>query len=436
MEKTTLTLAPVRWQDTACRILICGLDPPEVFLQVTADKGMEALCRCRPIEELPRIAPLMGRTHHLAAAEALDNLCGARPPASAVNVRKGLLQAQYFHSHLRRIFMLLTHWFDPLTDYRTAARCLVPVRSICEMSAEVMRHVALAQEAETILGGRAEYPLTAVAGGATRLPGPLQTARLKAIAGACLDFAPRLAVFMCERIFASADECRWLQSLEAAPMAGLSLDTQSGTLRVAGGDGATREHIPVAEAFDKIDRHTENWTRQPFYYFKDAGWTGIGTDPPQGLFFVGPLARLNSRQQETTPLAQEERLRLIQALGPFPHYSALAAYWALLVEVILAAEKMQDLYGGDFFSGTEARVAVAGPHSLGNGAVEAPEGVIVHQYEVDDRGLVRKVMIMDAAGANNGLKCHLAGRLVQGALARKEDPSAIREKAAMALLPF
>jgi coenzyme F420-reducing hydrogenase alpha subunit len=436
MEKATLTLGPIRWQDTPSRIVIGGQEPPQVFFQVTADKGMEELCRRRPAEALPRIAPLLGRTHHLAAAAALDDLYGAAPPASAAQVRNGLLQAQYFHSHLRRIFLLLTHWVDPLIEYRAAAHCPGPARSICAVSAEIMHHVALAQEAETILGGRAEYPLTAVAGGISRRPAAMHADRLKTIAGACLDFAPRLAAFMRERIFASADGCPWLQTFETAPMAGLSLDTTHGTLRIAYGNGSPDVEFPVSKAFDKIDRHKEDWTRQPFYYLKGAGWTGIEADSPQGLFCVGPLARLNSRQEEAAPLAQAERLRLVQALGPFPHYSALAAYWALLVELIRVAEQMQALYCGDDFAGTETRAPVAGLSSTGCAAVEAPEGLIVHRYEVDARGLVQHARIMDAAGANNALKCHLVRRLVRQALALKENPAAIKEKAAMALLPF
>jgi NAD-reducing hydrogenase large subunit len=436
MEAFTLTLGPIRWQDAPCRIVVRGQDPAEVFFQVTQDSAVAELCRRRPAEELPRIVPLLGRSHHLAAAEALDGLYGATPPASAVRVRTGLLQAQYLHSHLHRLFLLLTHWADPFIEYRAAAHSPGPARSIRNISAEIMRHVALAQEAETILGARADYPLTAVPGGTSRIPEKIDTGRLAVIAGACLDFAPRLAAFMRDRIFTSAEESRWLQTVEAPAMGGLGLDASPGTLQVAMRAGSPEERFPVAEAFEKIDRHQESWTRQPFYYLKGEKWAGLGQDPPQGLFFVGPLARLNSWQEEATPLAQEERLKLVQALGPCPHYSALAAYWALLVEVIRVAEQMQDLFKGDDFSGTEARAPVSGLSSSGCAAVEAPEGLIVHRYEVDPQGLVQHTRIMDAAGANNALKCLLAGRVVREAMAHGEDPAEIREKAAMALLPF
>jgi F420-non-reducing hydrogenase large subunit len=436
MEESTLALGPIRWQDIPSPVMIRGLHPPGVFLQVSSNRDMEELCRHRPAEELPRIAPLLGRSHRLAAAEALDSLYGASPAAWAVHVRTGLLQAQYVHSHLRRIFLLLTHWIDPFVGYRTADRTFSPARSICALSAEIMRHMALAQEAETIFGGGTEYPLTAVSGGTSRIPKKINTRRLAAIAGACLDFAPRLAAFMRERIFASADGCHWLKAFELPPMAGLSLDATHGTLQVVKGAGPPEERFPVTEAFHKIEQHQESWTRQPFYCLKGGEWTGVGEDPYQGLFFVGPLARLNSRQQEPTPLAQEERLRLAQVLGPFPHYNPMAACWALLVELIQVAEQMQDLFCSDAFSDTNARSPVSSLSSSGCAAVEAPEGLIVHQYEVDAQGLVQRARIMDAGGANNGLKCHLAGRLVRAALERKENSSAIREKIAMALLPF
>ena len=61
---------------------------------------------------------------------------------------------------------------------------------------------------------------------------------------------------------------------------------------------------------------------------------------------------------------------------------------------------MQDLFCSDAFSDTNARSPVSSLSSSGCAAVEAPEGLIVHQYEVDAQGLVQRARIMDADGAN------------------------------------
>mgnify|MGYP000623912120 CR=1 FL=1 len=109
--------------------------------------------------------PILAPSHHLAAALALDRLFQVDPPELAQNMRRALLQAQYCSAHLRQIYFLLTSRQDPFADYHTAGRGGSPQKASKRVLERIMYHAALAQEAEDILGGRREHPLSAVAGG-------------------------------------------------------------------------------------------------------------------------------------------------------------------------------------------------------------------------------------------------------------------------------
>ena len=67
----TITLEPLRWQDEPARITIHqNGSQPEVYFQILSPKPVEALCCKRPVEELPRILPMLAPAHHLAGALA------------------------------------------------------------------------------------------------------------------------------------------------------------------------------------------------------------------------------------------------------------------------------------------------------------------------------------------------------------------------------
>jgi F420-non-reducing hydrogenase large subunit len=91
-----VTLEPLRWQEDPVRITVYhDTEYCRAYYQVTAPRDLEEICAGRPVEELPRILTLLSPAHHLASAKALDRLFGVEPPPMALNMREGLLQAQF-----------------------------------------------------------------------------------------------------------------------------------------------------------------------------------------------------------------------------------------------------------------------------------------------------------------------------------------------------
>jgi F420-non-reducing hydrogenase large subunit len=430
----TITLEPLRWQDEPARVTVCqNGSQPEVYYQIVSPKPVETMCCNRPVEELPRILPMLTPAHHLAGALALDRLFNVDPPPLAQNMRAALLQAQFYTAHLRKLFFLLTNWNKPFSDFHTAGRGVQKPHKPSRRLEEIMHHLALAQEAETILGGRHDHPLTAVAGGVSHFLKEDLYERLAQIADACLGFACKLAASLGREILTAKGGPSDLLHIEIPILAAMSV-TDGETVELTDHEGKSIERFGAQEMAEKIGQQKEAWTYRPFAHVQNKGWQHL--EGSEGLFFVGPLARFNGNRDAATPLAEEERQRLINSVGPPPQYQLGAAVWVLLVELIQAAETLQALSTVEKLGGPSLRTIPKEMNASTWSALEAPQGLIWHHYQVDEAGIVQEVTILDAAVANNALKCLMTKELVTAGLAQKEDPEVIKERVAIGLLPF
>lgn len=430
----TITLEPLRWQETPCRITVhANNSHPQVYFQVTSPSSAEDICCGRPVEELPRMLPLLASSHHLTAALALDRLFQVDPPELAQNMRAALLQAQYCSAHLRKIFFLLTSRQEPFADFHAVSRGFNLPGISRRLLEKLMHQLALAQEAEDILGGRHDHPLTAVAGGVSRYLKEGHYERLADIAAALLPFTRDLARIMRSQILAEGGLLAPWSDLELPALAGLHLAT-GGQPTLVDPQGGSTQPFGADQLGDRIALQYEAWTYQPFAYLKEKGWQGL--ESSAALFYVGPLARFNSAQAAATPLAEEERQRMVACLGAPPVYKLAAAYAAMAVELIQAAEMLQTLGCVEKLAGPSLRTIPKGHGGSTWAALEAPQGLTWHKYQVSEGGIAQAVTVIDARAANNALKCMLARQMVSAALARNNAPATIRANVAVALLPF
>ena len=280
MDKT-FTIEPVRWQEVPAKIAVLSNGGnAEVFFQITSTKNIQGLCKGRPVEELPRITPIIAPAHHLAAARTLDDLFSVEPPTIALNMRAGLLLAQYFTSHLRKLYFLLSHWANPFEDFRTVQRYYRQKTAVYLMLNEIMHHLSLAQEAEIILGGRNDHPLSAVAGGVSRFLKEGLYERLAEIAESCVLFTPRLAEFFRTEMFQKGKAMDKFKVVDIHPLAMITLADAGASIVLKDMTGKKTDSFPVARAFEKIDLHTEGWTLSPFAYVREKGWEGLLANAP------------------------------------------------------------------------------------------------------------------------------------------------------------
>ncbi len=431
-------LEPLRWLDLPARVsVISSNGEPKVYFQVTGLQQASALCLHRPVEELPRILSMLSPGHHLAAARALDNLFGVEPPPLAQNMRESLRQALFYQHHLGKLFRLCSNQVNPFLSFRSQQNLSSDSSLSPRLLSEMMHHVALAQEAVAILGGRSSHPITAIAGGVSRYLKEEQYPRLAQISRSCCDFAPRLAESLRDSVLGPEGILGAAGEVAVEPLSLLCAqngDSQELTLQ----DGRTKqtESFSAGHLWQKAKLANESWTYQPFSYLGEVDWAGLDSSSHEGLYMVGPLARLGGDNELDTPLAEEERQKMIAALGPFPYFSVRAAYWALMVELIQAAEKMTELMTQSKLTGPALREIPQEMGQQGTAALEAPEGLICHRYKVDALGCVEKAEVLDAATQNNALRCLLAQKTVAQLWGQEEAwQNEAKSRLEMALLP-
>jgi F420-non-reducing hydrogenase large subunit len=433
----TITLQPLRWMDESARVSILDNDGhPQSYLQVTAWRNIESACIGRPVEELPRILTMLSPSHHVVSAMALDRLFDVEPPPLALNLREALQQALFFTHHLRKLYFFLCSLEDPFLVY--CLRGSRGQRSIVShhLLDRVMDHVTLTQEAAAVLGGRADHPVVAVPGGVGRFLKEPHYTRLQEIAEACLGFAVGLAAFLGAKVFGDRDALEGILSSPLPRMSTLTIPAGTSTL-VAKVPGSNQDDSFAAEQlFEKVGFHREPWTYKPFAYLKDKGWNSLEPDHAAGLFFVGPLARLNGGSELATPRAEEERQRLVEVLGPFPHFTVTAACRSLAVELIQAAERMTALCTRERLTGPAIRVIPTAMNRESFAAMESPQGLIAHHYTTDARGIVQEVQVLDTSVANNALRCLLVRQAVEESKDSLQDRKRTKSRIEASLLPF
>jgi NAD-reducing hydrogenase large subunit len=128
-------------------------------------------------------------------------------------------------------------------------------------------------------------------------------------------------------------------------------------------------------------------------YYKPIGY-------PQGVYRVGPLARLNVADRTGTPEGDKELAEYRQRFGPMVH-SSFHYHYARLVELTHALEKMERLLADPAILDTHVRARAAVNCLEGVGMIEAPRGTLIHHYKVDEKGAIRWANLIVATGHNN-----------------------------------
>jgi F420-non-reducing hydrogenase large subunit len=127
-----------------------------------------------------------------------------------------------------------------------------------------------------------------------------------------------------------------------------------------------------------------------------------------GVYCATPLSRLNTSDGMATPKAQEAFEKFYETLGSKkvngryqPVHQRLATHWARLVELLYAAERMQELINDPEITDPNTRVVVTNTPDEGVGSVEAPRGTLTHHYWTDENGILTKINLIVGTTNNN-----------------------------------
>jgi NAD-reducing hydrogenase large subunit len=173
-----------------------------------------------------------------------------------------------------------------------------------------------------------------------------------------------------------------------------ALDIYDGNLRAIDANGnKIFDQVPPKDYFTFIHEEVRNWSYMKFPFIRSVG-------PKDGWYRVGPLARLNTCDFIDTPLAEKERQEFKALTNGKPNNITMAYHWARLIELLHAAEKIQQLLNDRDLQGTDL-VAKGERQSEGVGIVEAPRGTLFHHYRVNANDQIEMANLIVSTTNNN-----------------------------------
>lgn len=372
-------------------------------LHITQFRGFEKLCEGRRFSEMPaltaRICGICPVSHLIASAKACDALLAVRIPATAENLRRIFNLAQMVQSHALSFFHLSSPDFLLGMDADPAVRNIVGViQANPQMARDGIRLRQFGQQIIEWLAGKRIHPSWVVPGGVAQ---PLSAdKREQMLAGIpeAIDITQRAIEWFKGVLRQFSEE---VQTFANFPSLFLGLVTETGALehydgvlRVVDSAGnVIADKIDPNNYQDYIGEAVEPWTYLKFPYYKPIGY-------PEGIYRVGPLARLNIVDRCGTPLANEAWAEF-RTLERGAVLSSFYYHYARLVEILYGLERIQQLLNDPDILSTRVQ-AVAGPNrSEGIGVAEAPRGTLIHHYRIDENGLITWANLIIATGHNN-----------------------------------
>ena len=388
-------------------------EPEDAVLQVPELRGFEEFSRGRRGEEMPRITEricgVCPEAHHFASTKALDAAYSTGPTATALRLRELLYNSYIFADHLLHLFYLGGPDFLA-KDGNKANRNIVGVINALgeDLGKELIAARRRAHEAIEIIGGHQIHPVTGVPGGLSQGITAEERDELVDIGGAAVEFAKtglklfQKRVIRTEKFGALVDDSEL--SLNSYYM-GLvdqsgKVSFYDGDLRVIKPDGEKFVETDTDKAMDLLEERVEPWTYVKFPYLKEVGWSDFRAGESSGVFRVGPLARLNVADGMKTELAEKEYERYIDHFGGKPVHQTYAYHWARLIEMVQAAERVQELASEEGLTKGDLQSSVKDPDS-GVGVIEAARGTLIHGYELDEDGLVKNSNMIVPTTSNN-----------------------------------
>jgi len=171
-------------------------------------------------------------------------------------------------------------------------------------------------------------------------------------------------------------------------------ESYDGLLRLVDAQGTIVEPAIEPSAYaDFFGEASESWSYLKSPYYVPAGY-------PDGMYRVGPLARLNVCSRMGAPAADQE-LAEFRSFGRGAVLGSFHYHYARLIEILASLELMGQLLADSELDSHDCR-AQAGINRLeGVGVSEAPRGTLFHHYKVDRDGVIQWVNLLIATGQNN-----------------------------------
>jgi coenzyme F420-reducing hydrogenase alpha subunit len=332
-----------------------------------APRFFEAMVRGHNYQDIQiiasRICGICSIAHSLAATKAIESALGLKVSEQTDKIRILMHSSEQLQSHTLHVgYLAAPDFFGAPSIVPLVARAADIVKAIVKVH-------RTANEWSDLLGGRTTHPVTIIPGGLTRIPTEQQFRQLQKtlkdtvpdlgkIAEAVLSIAANIPKF--ER------PTEYISLKQTDPPTytfyhgGItSTDIKGAVVPIEKWHEVANEYI--------VEQSTAKWTK----WHRDA-------------YAVGALARFNNNAELLSPMAKDAARTFGLTKGCCNPYMNTIAQ---LVECFHIVETSIALIDEILAKGLkEEKVTSTARAGRGVGCVEAPRGILFHEYEFDKKG--------------------------------------------------
>jgi sulfhydrogenase subunit alpha len=338
----------------------------ELRWEVTeSPRFFEAMLRNRYYQDVPHIASricgICSIAHSTASIQATEAAFGIQPSQQTLLMRKLLYNAELLESHILHILFLAA------PDFLGVDSVFPLVKTHKDVVLIAVRLKKLAYNLAELLAGRKTHPLSCQVGGFAKLPDidELEIIR-KRLESALVDLdtvVKLVKTFSFPGFIRETEYIALHDPKEYALISGEIASTDIGITPLS-------KYLEVTNEFC-VPHSTAKYTKNK----RDS-------------YMVGALARFNINHDQLLPHAK----RVAKELGlSTPCNNPFMITVAQVIETVHAAEDSMNIIDQMLSRGLieeDNRVKVRAGRGIG--AVEAPRGILFHDYTYDDNGILTK----------------------------------------------
>ncbi len=344
------------------------------FHVVESPRFFEGMLRGRSIFEAQhitsRICGICSCGHSLASIQASEDTIGFKPSEQTTKLRKLLLDYEFLDSHILHIYLLAA------PDLLGVPSFVPLIKTHNSVVRRALRMKKIFNDVCDILVGRHVHPITTTIGGFTKLPSPKELdAMIDLLEGIREDMNQTLSI---------AATLKFPEFYRETEYVALVSDDEEYPLLM--GDIGSSD----GKRFNKRDY------RLATNEFVDPRSSAKFTKLSRESYMVGALARFNLNSSKLHPKAK----KAAKELGfKAPNYNPFMNTVAQVVEVVHCYEHAIDImkelrkkgidYSEEITVGLNEKGKIPVRAGNGVGAVEVPRGILFHNYEADEKGIIK-----------------------------------------------
>ena len=350
-----------------------------IFRILESPRFFEAMLVGRKYDEpshiTSRICGICSVAHTCASIKATERALNVQPTDQTIDLRKLIYHHENIQSNVLHVYFLAA------PDFFGVGSVIPLVETHPEVVNIALRTKKMANDMVRIIGGRAVHPIRTVVGGFTKIPAEEEMMSMRKMLEASYpDLEKSLKVLKTLNIPDFERETEYISISDPVDYA-----LYDGNIKSTDG-----WEIDDQNYLDKIkEKVVEHSTAKHCWANRDS-------------YMVGALARFNNNYEKLTDNAKN----YAEELGlKAPCYNTFMNNIAQFVEIVHSVDDSIRLIDKILEKGLDenkAMVDIEPGSGRGIGVVEAPRGLLIHDYTYDNKGRIEKANLIIPTNMNYG----------------------------------